>query len=263
MRSAPDQAAPGSDAPARNGRTRRVARGEHAVGTAVLFATAPAGDGTPAAALAWEGSTLIGRLLDQLAALGIRRAHVITRPEWVAALESDVREHPVALELHPSAGVAGDLRAVEVIARAEAGAIVLANADIVTQGEALAGLLADPRVTTGILATTVRKVQRQMAFRMRGRRGRVFSAASPYHYVHQPNGTFLGVLKIAPLHRAELADVAARLARGAGRKGRPVEAGAVPPLAGGRRGARGRRGTWRDGRGGDRARAHGRRAQAR
>jgi phosphatidylglycerophosphate synthase len=212
LRSALDHAAPGSEAPARNGRTGRVPRGDQAVGAAVLFATAPAGDGSPAAALAWEASTLLGRLLDQLAELGIRRAHVITRPEWLPALEPHARDRSIAVALHASPDVAGDLRAVAGIARAEAGSIVLANGDVLTQGEALAGLLADPRVTTGILATTVRRIQRQMAFRTRGRRGRVVSAGSPYHYVHQPNGTFLGVLKIAPLHRTALAEVATRLA---------------------------------------------------
>ena len=90
--------------------------------------------------------------------------------------------------------------------------LVVANADILTQGEALAGLLADPRIATGMLTTTVRRVQRYMGFRTRTRRGRVVSAGSPYHYIHQPNGTFLGVLKVAPAQREALADVAERLA---------------------------------------------------
>jgi phosphatidylglycerophosphate synthase len=182
------------------------------VTTALLFATAPAGEGGPAAALAWDRTTLIGRLLDQLAELGIRDAHVITRPEWVAALQPHVDGHGVSVRLEPSPDTAADLRATAAIARREPTGLVVANADILTQGEALAGLLADPRVTTGTLATTVRRVQRQMAFRMRGRRGRVVSAASPYHYIHQPNGTALGVLKVAPVHREALADVAGRLA---------------------------------------------------
>ena len=38
------------------------------------------------------------------------------------------------------------------------------------------------------------------------------SAGTPYHYVHGPNGTFLGVLKIAPAQRAALAGIAERLA---------------------------------------------------
>jgi phosphatidylglycerophosphate synthase len=216
LRSAPrtiaDQAASGSDAPAPNGRTRRAPAGDASVSAAVLFATAPAGEGGPAAALAWEQTTLLGRLLGQIAALGIREAHVVTRPEWAPALERLAERYGVAVRLVRSADTAADLRAAAAIARAGAGTLVVANADIVTQGEALAGLLADPRITTGMLTTTVRRVQRHMSFRTRTRRGRVVSAGSPYHYIHQPNGTFLGVIKIAAPQRAALADVAERLA---------------------------------------------------
>ena len=180
--------------------------------TAVLFATAPAGDGGPAAALRGSETTLLGRLLGQLAEQGIRDAHVITRPEWVDALRSRADGHGVSVLVEPSPDGAADLRAVAAVARREPGGLVVANADVLTQGEALAGLLADPRITTGVLATTVRKVQREMAFRARGRRGRVLSAATPYPYVHQPNSTFLGVIKVAPVHREALAGVAASLA---------------------------------------------------
>jgi hypothetical protein len=209
-----DQAtrAPGSGAQPRDGKTRRAPRAGQAVSTAVLFATAPAGDGSPAAALAWEQTNLLGRLLDQLADLGIRRAQVITRPGWADPLAAQTEGHDLAVTLQVSPDLAGDLRALEAIARAGGGSLVVTNGDILTQGEALAGLLADPRIATGILATTVRRIQRERAFRTRGRRGRVISAGSPYHYIHQPNGTFLGVLKIAPLHRTALADVAGRLA---------------------------------------------------
>ena len=209
-RTTAEREAPGAPAGAPNGRPRQAAPG--AVTTAVLFATAPAGDGGPAAALAWQGTTLIGRLLDQLAALGVRDAHVITRAEWVAALEPLVDGHPLSVRLQPSPDLASDLRAAAAVAAREPGGLVVANADVLTQDEVLAGLLADPRVASGALATTVRKVQRQMAFRMRGRRGRIVSAGSPYHYVHQPNATFLGVLKVAPAHREALAGVAVRLA---------------------------------------------------
>jgi hypothetical protein len=182
------------------------------VTTAVLFATAPAGDGGPAAALAWEGTTLLGRLLDQLAALGIREAHVVTRAEWVAALQPHADGHALSVRLEPSPDLASDLRAAAAVAARVEGGLVVANADVLTQGEVLAGLLADPRVSSGALATTVRRVPRERAFRFRGRRGRVVSAASPYHGIHQPNATFLGVLKVAPAHRDALGDVAARLA---------------------------------------------------
>ncbi len=182
------------------------------MGTAVLLATAAAGDGGPAAALAWEDTTLLGRLLAQLADLGLRRAHVITRPEWVAQLEPAARAGGIEVTLQPSPDLAADLRAVEALARGGEGAMVVANGDILTQREALAGLLADPRVATGMLTTTIRRVYRYVGFRTRTRRGRVVSAGSPYHFVSAPNGTFLGVIKIAPGDRAAVAGVAASLA---------------------------------------------------
>ena len=182
------------------------------MGAAVLLATAEAGGGGPAAALAWEDTTLLGRVLGQLADLGIREAHVITRPDWVARLEPIVRESGLDARLQASPGLAADLRAVEALARGAEGAMVIANGDILTQREALAGLLADPRIATGMLTTTIRRVYRYVGFRTRTRRGRVVSAGSPYHYVSAPNGTFLGVLKVAPADRAAVADVAARLA---------------------------------------------------
>jgi phosphatidylglycerophosphate synthase len=204
--------APRAHLSARDPRARRARAGGVAVGTAVLVATARAADGGPAAALAYGDRTLLGRLLDQLADIGIRHAHVVTRPEWAPVLGPSSRDRGVAAELHQSSDLAGDLRTVEAIARDGAGALVVASADILTQREALAGLLADPRIATGMLTTTIRRVYRYVGFRTRTRRGRVVSAGTPYHYISQPNGTFLGVLKVAPIHRERLADVAARLA---------------------------------------------------
>ena len=116
------------------------------------------------------------------------RRDVITRPEWVAALEPATRAAASPSGCSASADLAADLRAVEAIARAGDGALVVANADILTQREALAGLLADPRVATGMLTTTVRRVvplrrlphphaarargQRRLAVPLRARRQR-------------------------------------------------------------------------------------------
>jgi hypothetical protein len=84
----------------------------------------------------------------------------------------------------------------------------------------LARLLADPRLATAVLTTT-RAVARPFGFRLRARRGRVLAAASPYHAVRVPNGTFLGVLKIGPRDRARLIEVARRVAG--------LVAGPLPP----------------------------------
>ena len=204
--------APRARAAARGPAARRPRAGGTVVGGAVLVATAAGGDGGPAATLAFGDTTLAGRLLGQLADLGIREAEVLTRAEWVPALTAAAEGHGIAARVRGVDGTAGALRAVAELAGTGDGTLVVANADILTQREALAGLIADPRVPTGMLTTTVRRVYRYVGLRTRTRRGRVVSAGTPYHYVHGPNGTFLGVLKIAPAHRGALAEVAGRLA---------------------------------------------------
>ncbi|MEA2458959.1 MAG: hypothetical protein QOC95_1931, partial [Thermoleophilaceae bacterium] len=119
--------------------------------TAVLTATAGAADG-PAATQPWEDRTLVRRLVDQLASLGIGAVHVITRPEWEGDLRAALAGHEIPVSVVASAGAAGDLTAVARIAAGGSGRLILAYADLLTHREALAGLLADPRVPTGILA---------------------------------------------------------------------------------------------------------------
>jgi hypothetical protein len=184
--------------------------------TAVVTATAAAEGGGPAALLAWEGATVLRRVLDQLAGLGIDDVHVITRPDWAAAVGDELGDHADRVELYASATTADDLRTIARVAAAGGQApLVLAYGDMITHREALAGLLADPRVATGVLSTGGR-AGRPYAFRIRSRRGRVISAGSAYHSVNRPTGSFLGVLKVAPGDRAlaaaqaeELADLAA------------------------------------------------------
>jgi CTP:molybdopterin cytidylyltransferase MocA len=183
-------------------------RGGTSVDAAMLFATARAGDGGPAALLPWEEGTLVGRLAGQLASLGVPRTVVVTRPAW----EADVRAVLGSeVEVLASPDVAGDLRAIAELARAgaEGGGLVASCGDIVTHREALAGLLADPRVTTGVLAGGR---ARPMVFRIRARRGRVVSAGSAYHAVHRPTSAFLGVLKVAPADVPALVAAAEHLA---------------------------------------------------
>jgi hypothetical protein len=188
---------------ARGGRDPVIAPGAP---LAVLLATAPAADGGPAALLPWEGDgTLLGRLLGQLRSLGVAELHVLTRPAW----EEDVRRAAPGATVHPSPAVDADLRAIAELS-GDAG-VVVALADVVTHREALAGLLADPRIGTGVLSGRG-PAARSLPFRVRGRRGRVVSAGSPYHAVHRPTGAFLGVLKVAGPDRAALVEVAGRLA---------------------------------------------------
>jgi hypothetical protein len=174
--------------------------------SAVLVATAAASDGGPAALLPWEGLTLLGRLAGQLASLGIERIHVLTRPAWAEAVGAAAH-----VEVHAGAGPVDDLRAIARLAERADGPLVVAYADVVTQREVLAGLLAEPRIATGVL-TTGGAAARPYGFKTRSRRGRIVSAASPYHAVRRPTGTFLGVLKVAPADRPGVAPVAQRLA---------------------------------------------------
>ena len=174
--------------------------------TAVLVATSAAEGGGAAALQPWEGTTLLARLVDQFASLGIERVHVLTRPAWAAAVGEATRA-----EVHAGDGPADDLRAIGRIAAGAAGALVVAYADIVTQREVLAGLLAEPRMATGIIATGG-PVARPYGFKTRARRGRIISAGSPYHAVRSPTGTFLGVVKVAPADRPGVPILTERLA---------------------------------------------------
>ena len=197
------------DAPAR--RQRGSAEPERTLVAAVLLATAADVAGRPAAAQRLEDTTLLGRLLVQLAMLGVAEANVITRPAWAAELEPLLREAPVAVRLHSCAAVADDMRAIGRIAAEGESAVVIANAEVLTQREALAGLLADPSIATGVL-TTRRRIPRFIAFRTQSQRGLIVRAASPYHRVTQYTEVFLGILKVAGEHRRELIQVAERVA---------------------------------------------------
>ena len=191
--------------------TPPAARGGTSIAAAVLFATAPAGDGGPAALLPWHGGTVLGRLVGQLAALGVQRTVVVTRPAW----DPDVRAAlGAAAEVLTSPDVPSDLGVLAELADGNGdGGLVAAYGDIVTHDAALAGVLADPRVATGVLSGGR---YRTMVFRIRNRRGRLISAASAYHAVYRPTGTFLGVLKVAPADIPALAEAARRLAPLAG-----------------------------------------------
>ena len=115
------------------------------------------------------------------------------------------------VRVHAGETPAEDLRTIAGIAARANGPLVVAYADIVTQREVLASLLAEPRIRTGVL-TTGGGAAKPYGFKTRAQRGRIVSAGSPYHAVRRPTGTFLGVLKIAPADRPGVAPVAEQLA---------------------------------------------------
>jgi hypothetical protein len=132
---------------------------------------------------------------------------VITRPRWTGPAAA----HFGDVEVHPSAGLADDMRAVAEIAAAGHGPVVVANADILTQGEALAGLLADPRLPNGILVTRW-ATSRLAAPGVQSRVGQVLTVGTAHHHIVNATERFLGVIKLAADERATLARVAARSA---------------------------------------------------
>ena len=198
-------------APATGRRNGRAAQPSAPPGTrALLFATAAGDDGAPAAALRWDGETLLSRLLGQYAELGVTAVEVVTRPAFADALRPSLEGSGASLVV--SGGLADDMRAAERAARSTAGgALVIGLADIVTQTGALAGLLADPRTSTGILSTAA-GLGRPYSFSIRSNRGRVVSAASAFHAVTKGTSRFLGVIRVAPANLPELAASAERLA---------------------------------------------------
>jgi phosphatidylglycerophosphate synthase len=145
--------------------------------TAVLLATDAADHGGPAAELRLGDTTVLERLVSQLARLGVDSVHVITRPEWESALRAS------------SGGAA--VTTVQS-APADGEELLLAAANVVMHDEVLRGLLEDPRVSTGALCTT-----RDMAAPgAREAQGRIVAG--------NPNVRFLSVLKVAWGDRAVL-----------------------------------------------------------
>jgi phosphatidylglycerophosphate synthase len=185
--------------------------------SAILLATAEAAEGGAAALLGACGSTLLARLLGQLASLGVAPVTVITRPEWEDAVRAEAGDAAVLV----SADAAGDLRAIADFP-ARGGPLLLACADVLVHREALAGLLADPRIATGVLVS-VSPLRGGLAFRTRAARGRVVAAESAYHRVTAPSGYFLGVVKVDRADRRALAAGATALARLADPVARPPE----------------------------------------
>ena len=177
-----------------------------AVGTAVVLATAPASDGRPAALLPWEGGTVLSRLTGQLAELGVHRPIVLARPAFAAAVHDALGP---GAEVRASASLGDDLHEIARAAAACDGHALVLYGDIVTHTVALEGLIANPHAGTRIFAGGRR---RRLAFRFQARRGRLVSAASPYHAVRTPNGTFLGVLRVIPADLDALVAAAERLA---------------------------------------------------
>ncbi|WP_308104878.1 CDP-alcohol phosphatidyltransferase family protein [Actinocorallia sp. API 0066] len=168
--------------------------------TFVVLATEP---GDPTAELEYSaGTTLLDRLLGQLAALKVADVRIVARPRAAEVLRKNGTDH--GYEVIESADVAGDLLEIGRLARAK-GEIALAHGDLVVSDELLARLLRD-RGTTAVTAKQPVTGTRP-AVRISGRR--VVSAGSRHHQVTDPDAVFRGLIKV--VEADALADVCERL----------------------------------------------------
>jgi hypothetical protein len=181
------------------------------VTSAVIVATATAEGGGAAAVQRFQGQLVLRRVLDQLASLGVTDVVVLTRPAFARALAPALEGVRGTVRLETGETAADDLRTLEAHARAGTGGMVVLAAEVVTQREALAGLLVDPRLGTAALSSGGH-TGKPFAFRIRSRRGRVVSAASPYHSTGRSTASFLGVLKVGAADRQDVAALAGRVA---------------------------------------------------
>jgi phosphatidylglycerophosphate synthase len=174
--------------------------------SALLFATAGTADGGAAAGLPAGDTMLAGRLAGQLAAIGVDDVTIVTRPDWVAEVQ---RSAPGAAVV-ASPDAAHDLRAVADAAARADGKLLVGAADVLVHQRLLAVLLTDPKVHTGILASSDRDHDPR-AFATRSERGRVVSAASPLHTVARPTELFLDLLVVGPRDHDALAAAATEM----------------------------------------------------
>lgn len=173
--------------------------------TAVCLALAESDVGGPACLLPVGQQTLLTHLVEQLRRHGVRRVVLLTRPGWVDACAHAV---DVDVEVQGHDGLAGMLSSVADVADDALGDLLVAHADVLTHDGAIAGMLADPRVRSGVLSTG-KALPGLLAPRMRITRGRVVASESAYHSVASSNSSLLGIAKIGQSDLGE-ASAAAR-----------------------------------------------------
>jgi hypothetical protein len=199
------------DAPGRSAAPAATPSAPANVADAVLLVTEAADEGGAAALLPLDGDTPLARLAGQLVALGAQRVEVLAREPYRDAAAEALAGLGAEVRVRSSAGVREDALAVAELARAGAGGVVVAQGEVVASDGALAGLLDDPRIATGVLGRNVPPADPAVV-PFRGARGRVLSTGSAYHEVDRPTGSFLGALKVGARDRDALAAAAERLA---------------------------------------------------
>jgi phosphatidylglycerophosphate synthase len=178
---------------------------------ALVFATAPTPAGVPAALQVLEGSSLLGRLLDQCAELGVGSALVVTRPQDGPATRAAVAACRLAVDVVTSEDLAADMRIAAEAAERAGAPLLIARGESLVHQHALASLIEDPRMPSGILTTTHRSRGRGGSL-IRAATGRVVSASSPFHRTTDHTGYFLDFISVAGRDLDRLAGAAQRLA---------------------------------------------------
>ncbi|HEX2315596.1 MAG TPA: CDP-alcohol phosphatidyltransferase family protein, partial [Thermomonospora sp.] len=175
---------------------------------ALVFATDPIADlpyGTGP-----EAPTLLHRLLGQLASLNVPDVRVVARPDTAALLRKNPDAlGPVTPTVIESESPATDLRTVARTAREAPVPVWVLPGGTVANDELLTRL-AYRRSDVATAITGPSGDGDDPPVRLSG--ARVASAGTGFHQVTDPDGVFLGVLRVAPARRITLARVAERLA---------------------------------------------------
>lgn len=166
---------------------------------AVLVAVAATSGGTPACTLDCKGEPIISRLAAQLRRHGVDRIHVLTREAWRDRISAAVD----GVTVTATDGLSDMLARIAELAGSARGDMLLGHADLVVHEGVVEGLLADPRVRTGILSATRAPMGSQCP-RVRLARGRVVASESAYHQVARPTHVFLGMCRVSPGDRDSL-----------------------------------------------------------
>ena len=179
--------------------------------TALVIATRADVDGQPLALMKAEGAPLVRRIVEQLTTLRVTDVHVLARPAHAEALTAALADLPVTLRVHTGGTVTEDLASAAQVLAAATGTTVVVGGDVYTQREALAGLIADPRSSSGIL-TTGQWSRGRLSPRIRSTRGRVISAETPVHECTRSTSYFLSVMRVNADDASRLAVAAKEIA---------------------------------------------------
>ena len=176
--------------------------------TAVCLALTASRGGGPACVLPLGHHTPLARMITQLRSNGVSHVVVLTRPAWVDVCRAVGG---------PDAEVVADdtlsdmLMRIADIADAAPADLLVVHGDVVTHDGAVANLLADPRVGSGVLSTS-RTMPGLLAPRLRITRGRVVACESAYHSVQAHNSALLAMCKIGAADLGQAAVAARELA---------------------------------------------------